>query len=205
MTKNISFFGNKTNKKTLTGVFCIAAAVLLFSFPGVVLHKIIKVIGALIIAVAAVRFIRLTSRKSGDPLPFAMILNSVLLFALGTVLLCTPGEALRFIFSALGFYLIVTAVIEGAKLLVTPKAQRGPAWWVEAVFTAAVLILGVWLMLSPGGAGRLTEVIAGVSLAVKGVELILGALRDAGPAIKKQKVHENGDIEADFVDKSDEL
>ena len=204
MKKNASFFG-KTNKKLSAGVLCIAAAVLLFSLPGAVLHGIIKIAGALIIAVAAVRFIRLTARKNGEPLPFTMLLNTVLLFALGMVLLCTPGGALRFIFSAVGFYLIITAVLEGAKLLVTSKAQRGVSWWVEAVFTAAVLILGVWLMLSPGGAGRLTEIVAGISLAVKGVELIIGSIRCGEPAIKKRKKAESGDIEADFVDKSDEL
>ena len=203
MTKNTSLWG-KINKKPLTGVFCIAAAVLLFAFPGVVLYKIIKVAGALIIAAAALRFVGIATGR-GDSLPFITILNSVLLFVLGMVLLCTPGGALRFIFSAVGFYLIVTAVPEGAKLLVTPKALRGVFWWVEAVFTAAVLILGVWLMLSPGGASRLTEVIAGVSLAVKGAELVLGALRESKPTIKKRKERENGDIEADFVDKSDEL
>ena len=204
MKKNASFF-DRINKKLLIGLLCIAAAVLLFSLPGAVLHRIIKVAGALIIGVAAVRFIRMAARSSGSRLPFTMLLNSVLLFALGMVLLCTPGGALRFIFSAIGFYLIITAVLEGAKLLVTPKAQRGGSWWVEAAFTAAVLILGVWLMLSPGGAGRLTEIIAGISLTVKGVELIIGSIRCGEPAIKKRKKAENGDIEADFVDKSDEL
>ena len=204
MKKFASFF-DRGNKKLLIGVFCIAAAVLLFSLPGAILHKIIKVAGALIIAVAAVRFIRLTYRSSGEPLPFTMLLNSVLLFALGMVLLCTPGGALQFIFSAVGFYLIITAVLEGAKLLVTPRSRRGGSWWVEAVFTAAVLILGVWLLLSPDGAGRLTEIIASISLAVKGIELIIGALHDGKPAIKKRKNRENGDIEADFVDKSNEL
>ena len=204
MKKTTSFF-DRINKKLLIGLLCIAAAVLLFSLPGAVLHRIIKVAGALIIGVAAVRFIRMAAGSSGSRLPFTMLLNSVLLFALGMVLLCTPGGALRFIFSAIGFYLIITAVLEGAKLLVTPKARRGGSWWVEAAFTAAVLILGVWLMLSPGGAGRLTEIIAGISLAVKGVELIIGSIRCGEPAIKKRKKAENGDIEADFVDKSDEL
>ena len=204
MKKNASFF-DRINKKLLIGLLCIAAAVLLFSLPGAVLQGIIKVAGALIIGVAAVRFIRLTYRNSGSPIPFMGILNAVLLFALGMVLLCTPGGTLRFIFSAIGFYLIITAFLEGAKLLVTPKAQRGGSWWVEAAFTAAVLILGVWLMLSPGGTGRLTEIIAGISLAVKGVEFLLGALREGKPVIKKRKKAENGDIEADFVDKSDEL
>ena len=88
------------------------------------------------------------------------------------------------------------------------SALEGQQWLfalIFIVFTAAVLILGVWLMLSPGGASRLTEVIAGVSLAVKGAELVLGALRESKPTIKKRKERENGDIEADFVDKSDEL
>lgn len=204
MKKTTSIF-DSMNKKLLIGVLCIAAAVLLFCLPGTILHKIIKVAGALIIGVAAVRFIGLTYRNSGSRLSFTALLNAVLLFALGMVLLCTPGGALQFIFSAVGFYLIITAVLEGAKLLVTPKSQRGLSWWIEAVFTVAVLILGVWLLLSPGGTGRLTEIIAGISLAAKGSELIIGSIRSGEPAVKRHKNRESGDIEADFVDKSDEL
>ena len=95
--------------------------------------------------------------------------------------------------------------LRGAKLLIVPKGTREALWRVEASFAAVVLVLGVWLTLSPSGAGRLTEIVAGISLAVKGVEFLLGALRDGKPAIKKRKKAENGDIEADFVDKSDEL
>ena len=65
MKKNASFF-DRINKKLLIGLLCIAAAVLLFSLPGTVLHRIIKVAGALIIGVAAVRFIRMTVRSSGS-------------------------------------------------------------------------------------------------------------------------------------------
>ena len=204
MRKTASFF-DRINKKLVGGVLCIAAAVLIFFLPGEFLHKIVKAAGAVIIAVSAIRFIRLAGRKIGSPIPFMGILNAVLLFALGTVLLYTPDGAMRFMFSSIGLYLIVTAVLQGAKLLIVPKGTREALWRVEASFAAVVLVLGVWLTLSPCGAGRLTEIIAGVSLAVKGVELILGALRDAGPAIKKRKVHENGDIEANFVDRSDEL
>ena len=53
MKKTTSFF-DRINKKLLIGLLCIAAAVLLFSLPGAVLQGIIKVAGALIIAVAVI-------------------------------------------------------------------------------------------------------------------------------------------------------
>jgi uncharacterized membrane protein HdeD (DUF308 family) len=67
-----------------------------------------------------------------------------------------------------------------------------------------VFILGIWLLLSPSDAGRLTEIIAGVSLTVKGVELLCGAF-DSHRKSGGKKQGGSSDIEADYVDKSHEL
>ena len=72
---------------------------------------------------------------------------------------------------------------------------------VLAISSALILILGFWLIFSPDEATRVTEVIAGISLILKAIELF-------GKANINRKVpptRKSGDIEADFVDKSDEL
>ena len=199
--KNIISFFERIGRDTLAGVLCIAAAVMLFFSPGSLLCTIIKVVGGLIIATAVIRFIRLVKISDGA-LPTLSVLNVTLLFALGMIFVGMPGGTLHFIFSAIGVYLVASVLLQAVKLLVTPKAARGARWWTDAIFTAAVFLLGAWLILSPADAGRVTEIVAGVSLAVKGAELLLSATGSRRPKAKKDK---KGDIEADFVYKSNEL
>ncbi len=198
--KNIISFFERIGKDTLAGVLCIVAAALLFFSPGALLHTVIKVVGGLIIATAVIRFVCLV--KIGGALPTLSVLNVTLLFALGMIFVGMPGGTLHFIFSAIGVYLIASVLLQAVKLLVTPKAARGARWWTDAIFTAAVFLLGAWLILSPADAGRVTEIVAGISLAVKGTELLFSAVGNRKPKAKKDK---KGDIEADFVDKSNEL
>lgn len=199
--KNIVSYFERIGKDTLVGVLCIAAAALLFFSPGALLYTALKIAGGLIIATAVIRFIRLVKISSGT-LPSVSVLNAVLLFALGMIFVGMPGGTLRFIFAAIGVYLIASTLLQAIKLLVVPNSARGVLWWADVILVTAVFLLGVWLVLSPGGAGRVTEIVAGISLAVKGAELLFSAARNGKSKEKKDK---SGDIETDFVDKSDEI
>ena len=199
--RSIFSFFERIGKDTLAGVLCITAAIPLFFSQGALLYTVIKIAGGLIITTAVTRFIHLV-KINGGALPTVSVLNATFLFALGMILVCMPDSALRFVFAAIGVYLIASVIFRTIRLLVVPKAARGVPWWVDAIFTAVVALLGVWLILSPAGAGRVTEIVAGISLAVKGVELLVNAVASNEPSKKRS---ENGDIEADFVDKSNEL
>jgi uncharacterized membrane protein HdeD (DUF308 family) len=200
--KKLTALFDKIGRDALVGVLCLAMALLLFFSDGAVLLTVVKIIGGLITVAAVIRLIYLARASAGVTLPIITTLNAALLLALGVILACMPGGTLKFIFSAIGIYLIINALFQVLKLLTVPKAVRGALWWMDAIFTAVVLLLGAWLVLSPVGAGKITEAVAGISLAVKGTELLLGAKKSRSP---KDKKNENGDIEADFVDKSHEL
>lgn len=200
--KKLTALFNKIGRDALAGVLCLAMALLLFFSDGAVLLTVVKIIGGLITVTAVIRLIYLARASADTTLPIIATLNAALLLALGVILACMPGGTLKFIFSAIGIYLIINALLQVLKLLTVPKAARGALWWTDAIFTAVVLLLGAWLVLSPVGAGKITETVAGISLAVKGTELLLGAKKSRSP---KGKKNESGDIEADFVDKSHEL
>lgn len=199
--RNITSFFEKLGKEVLDGALCLIAAAILFFSPVDLLYTIVRIIGALIIITAAIRFIYLL-KKRGTSLPVSEALHALALFALGAILVGIPGGTLRFIFSAIGVYLIATAISQAAKLMLAPPYARNTLWWVDAIFSAAVFALGVWLLLSPIGAGRVTEIVAAVSLTLKGVDVLLGSFGNAKSENKKNK---NGDIEADFIDRSHEI
>ena len=199
--RNIISFFERLGKEVLDGALCLIAAVILFFSPVDLLYTIVRIIGALIIITAAIRFIYLL-KKRGSSLPVSEPLHALALFALGAILVGIPGGTLRFIFSAIGVYLIATAISQAARLMLAPPYARNTLWWVDAIFSAAVFALGVWLLLSPVGAGRVTEIVAAVSLTLKGVDVLLGLFGNAKPENKKNK---NGDIEADFIDRSHEI
>ena len=201
MKKFVAYF-KRAGKDMVAGALCLLAAALLFFSPGAILHTIIKIAGALIVITAIVRFIMLLRACGGNSLPIIPVLNVVFLFALGMILVGMPGGTLRFIFSAIGVYLIINALLQMLKLLVIPTKRRGALWWVDVIFTVVVFALGTWLLLSPGEASRATEIIAGISLTVKAAEILCGVI---GNGKSKEKSSESGDIEADFVDKSHEL
>ena len=201
MKKFVDYF-KRAGKDMVAGALCLLAAALLFFSPGAILHTVIKIAGVLIVITALVRFILLVKACGSNSLPIIPLLNVVFLFALGMILVGMPAGTLRFIFSAIGVYLIINALLQMLRLLVIPSEHRGALWWTDVIFTVVVFLLGAWLLLSPGGAGRATEIIAGISLTVKAAEILCSVI---GNGKSKEKSAENGDIEADFVDKSHEL
>ncbi len=195
--KKIKAFFDKLNKDLITGVVYLAAAMILFFLPGTMLHTVIKVTGALVILTAVLRFLLAIGGKVLLP---TTVINSVLLLALGIVMLAMPGGMLRLIFSAIGVYLLVSTVGQVLQLLAVPSEARRLFWWIDVILAVLAFALGIWLLLSPAEAERVTEIIAGVSLAVKAIELICRAFSGG----RKNAPDPDG-IEAEFVDKSHEL
>ena len=199
--KKIKAFWDKLNKNLVWGVLCLVAATLLFFVPGVILHTLIKIAGAIVMAVAIIRFVYVLKLGEGGPVATVSALNAALLLAVGLIMLIMPGGTLRIIFSALGIYLLVNAILEIVRLTMHSNRTHDAVWWIDVIFTVAVFVLGLWLLLSPAEAGRVTEIVAGVSLTVKGVELLISAHNGSSGGKKSR----TSDIETDFIDKSHEL
>ena len=197
MNKIRKFF-NKTDRNTLIGVCLLIAGVLFFA-SGALLTTLVRIAGAIIIAAAILRFIRLAKLcEKGFYLTLSLF-NVALLFLLGAVMAILPGGTLHIIFASIGIYMMINAVIRAYKISSMPKRTRDISWWGSVILIAAVFLLGFWLVLSPAEATRLTEIIAGIALIVKGVETLSSSITSEKRRTKKK----SDDIETDFVDKSD--
>lgn len=198
----------KIDKRYLTGTLLLIAGIALFLASGDTLATLVRIAGAVVIAVALIRFARLMKLrnfyKGGDRLSASLfnisLFNTGLLFILGAVMLVVPGRTLHLIFAVIGGYLVLNAAIHAYYISIGIKQTGDILWWSNVILTALTFILGLWLVFSPSEVSRMTEIIAGASMVVKAIELMTSA-EDGKPKKKKKN---QGEIEADFVDKSNE-
>ena len=200
--RRIKEFFKRTDRDVLVGIGLIAAGIILFLASGAVLTALVRLIGVAVVAISALRIAILMRTYAKGALLLSSLVNAGLVLILGAVMVLIPGGALAIVFSIVGAYMLFHSGLRAYRLWKSPYRLRTPAWWGEALPTALALLLGFWLLLSPSGATRATEMIAGVTLIVKAVEMIAAALGRGKGKSKKKKSPD--DIEAEFVDKSDE-
>lgn len=193
-------FISRLNKQALAGVFCLLAGISFIAMSGAFLHAIIRIAGAIVAIASAVRFVYAIRQYSG-PVMTVTVINSILLFLVGLVMLVKPGGALELIYVAIGAYLMINAITHIYRFALAPKRLHSPSWWIEIFTSSLILVLGFRLAFAPGTALRLTEIIAGISLIIKSIELFGRAYNERS----RRKNEKSGDVEADFVDKSHEL
>ena len=189
---------NKIDRNILSGG-CLLLAGILFFASGALLTTLVRIAGAIIITVAVLRFIRLAKLYEKGFYLTLSLFNVALLFLLGAVMAILPGGTLHIIFASIGIYMMINAIIRACKIATAPRRTSDFSWWGAVILTAAVFLLGFWLVLSPAEATRLTEIIAGIALIVKGVETLSSSITSEKRRTKKK----SDDIETDFVDKSD--
>jgi len=200
--KKVKSFLSKINRRALTGIFCLVAGICFIAFSGTLFNTFIRIVGALVVIAAALKFIHAAKTYAEGAVMTVEIINSVLLFLLGAVMLLSPGGTLRLIYVVIGAYLMINAFTHVYRFALSPKRPESVVWWAEITTSAIILVLGFWLAFSPNEASRLTEIVAGISLLVKSLELFSTAKQHAKSSAQKRKKEE---IEGDFIDKSHEL
>ena len=193
-------FISRFNKQALVGGLCLALGICFIALSGAFLSVTVRVAGAILGLISAVRFIFAIKQYRGGFLTAAVV-NSALLFLVGLVVALNPGGTLNLIYATIGAYLVINALTHLYRLATAKKMVKNLSWWVEMLSSAVILVLGFWLIFLPGVAQRLTEILAGVALIIKSAELFEKAYNEE----KQRKKQKSNDIEADFVDKSHEL
>ncbi len=193
-------FISRVNRHALAGALCISAGICFIFLPGVFLEVTFRIVGGALALAAALRFAYAIKAYNGH-LMAAAVINSAFLFLVGLVMLASPGGTLGFIYVAIGLYLTINAFTHIYRAALAPKHKKSLSWWTEILTSSLFLVLGLWLTFASGTAQRLTEVIAGISLVIKGTLLFGRAYSER----KLRKSRKGSDIEADFVDKSHEL
>lgn len=193
-------FISKLNRQALAGGLCLAVGICFIALSGAFLSVTVRIAGAVLALISAVRFV-FAIRQYGGKFLTAAVINSALLFLVGLVIALNPGGTLSLIYATIGAYLVINALTHVFRLATAKNPVKNLPWWIDVLSSSVILILGFWLIFLPGAAQRLTEILAGIALMIKSAELFERAYSEE----KKRKKQRNNDIEADFVDKSHEL
>lgn len=193
-------FISKLNRQALAGGLCLAVGICFIALSGAFLSVTVRIAGAVLALISAVRFL-FAIRQYGGKFLTAAVINSALLFLVGLVIALNPGGTLSLIYATIGAYLVINALTHIFRLATAKNPVKNLPWWIDVLSSSVILILGFWLIFLPGAAQRLTEILAGISLMIKSAELFERAYSEE----KGRKKQRNNDIEADFVDKSHEL
>lgn len=193
-------FISKLNRQALAGGLCLAVGICFIALSGAFLSVTVRIAGAVLALISAVRFV-FAIRQYGGKFLTAAVINSALLFLVGLVVALNPGGTLSLIYATIGAYLVINALMHVFRLATAKNPVKNLPWWIDVLSSSVILILGFWLIFLPGAAQRLTEILAGIALMIKSAELFERAYSEE----KKRKKQRNNDIEADFVDKSHEL
>ena len=193
-------FISKLNRQALSGGLCLAVGICFIALSGAFLSVTVRIAGAVLTLISAVRFV-FAIRQYGGKFLTAAVINSALLFLVGLVIALNPGGTLSLIYATIGAYLVINALTHIFRLATAKNPVKNLPWWIDVLSSSVILILGFWLIFLPGAAQRLTEILAGIALMIKSAELFERAYSEE----KKRKKQRNNDIEADFVDKSHEL
>ena len=193
-------FISKLNRQALAGGLCLAVGICFIALSGAFLSVTVRIAGAVLTLISAVRFV-FAIRQYGGKFLTAAVINSALLFLVGLVIALNPGGTLSLIYATIGAYLVINALTHVFHLATAKNPVKNLPWWIDVLSSSVILILGFWLIFLPGAAQRLTEILAGIALMIKSAELFERAYSEE----KERKKQRNNDIEADFVDKSHEL
>ena len=115
----------------VVGVFCIMN-------PDSISNLLAKIIGAVLVLVAAIMFL---GRISDEKLRVPALLVAAIVAALGLFIYTNPGQFTYLIFLVFGIILIVDGV-QDVTLAFAAKAADAPRWWGPLILGGIDLLLG---------------------------------------------------------------
>ncbi len=164
----------KAGSIVMSLVFC-AAGVLFIAKPGLSGLVISRALGTAMIVFGVVKLVGYFS-KDLFRLAFQYDLGfGLLLIALGALVLARPGEALDFLFIALGIAILTDALFK-VQIAVDARRFGISAWWVTLALAVVTGVVGLALVFRPWNSVRLLTVLLGAALLAEGVLTLCVAL-----------------------------
>ncbi len=188
----------KFSKKTENIITAAALAVFglaLIIAPASIAALILRIIGALVILLEAVRIVALVRYYTRSPEFTAVLLNEILIAVIGLILVINPMATIRVLTRVLGVYLMITSLM---RIWAFSKMPKNTQIWVSIVLDILTVIAGFWLLIQPSALAELIGVFLGVAVLIKAFSILISTLTD------KSRDPKDNYITTEFKDKSDE-
>lgn len=191
----------RTFEKILPAVLLILAGLCFLIFPEGALHILLRTVGVALLLYVILTVALLLMRGMRGMLFAVEVLVCVFFFAVSMVLLIAPGEALAFAGFITGLFLAADSAMHIYREIMFRFPRRNAMGWITFALYIVTMIVGIWLMVHPGGAVRVTSLLLGIALLIEGAErlLLFAVIR-----LRRPQAPPHGEyIEGTFTDKSD--
>lgn len=167
ITKILNFF-EKLNRPETYGVLCILFGVAFLFLPAAALDVLLLVAGLSVTAAGIVRLSVVFSDRDGSVFFGVKIIREAILIFLGVSVAIIRTGLTRTVVSGLGIYVAVWSVLRLISVVSVPRVAKDREWWCATILSVILIVLGLWMAIYP----IYTNILTGVALIVKGIELI---------------------------------
>ncbi len=160
--------------KILSGIALLVIGILFIAAPASSARAVWSVIGIIILAAGLLRGIMAFKMKEAGFVKTLMFITAAVLIIVGIILTANPGYLIAYSFIVFGLILIVNNFINILGVMKNEIRVEGSRT-LYLVLSAALLILGVVILLNPFATSDILTRIIGVALIVDGiVDLLIG-------------------------------
>ena len=152
----------------LTAIVLALIGIAFIVFPLGTVGTVLRIIGAILLAVEIARLIPLIKRSADVSSLLLFLLSDIFVIVFAIILLINPIGALRTLSIILGVYFLISAAVELYRL-----SQRRISGAVPYIMPVLSLLFGVFLILYPTDATQLSLIIIGVTLLFKAADVRL--------------------------------
>jgi uncharacterized membrane protein HdeD (DUF308 family) len=162
----------------IRGVLALALGIVAIVLPGATLAALILLSGAFFIVDGFFAVVKALRTMRSDASWWLLLISGILSVVLGVMVYRWPGETLLTLGYLIGFWAILTGILEVFVAIAMRNAIRGE--WLYVVFGIISIAFGAYVTLVPGlGLAYLTILIAIYGFAA-GISLIVVAFRLRG-------------------------
>ena len=137
----------KSHFTWLSIAYVVMGLILLF-WPATSMLVICRAFGTVLMVYGVARLAMNVLARKGGMLPYADVSSGVVSAVLGLLLLVRPQMFISVLPMLLGILIVVDGAMRLQSVLALRQAGYG-RWWIELIFAAVTLILGVLLVINP--------------------------------------------------------
>ena len=199
---------NNIKRGTLvTSIVCVVLGLVLLLVPGLALHLVGKLLGALVFIYGIMNVISYFRSDGIHPVFRFGLVYGVVFALIGALLFNRSGAVASIVPLVFGIVLLVNGV-SSLQSALDLKRMRYGRWWLSLGTALVTLILGLILVFNPFGTAALLVRIIGAVLVYQGISnlLVAGRVSREARSLGAELEHmfnKRGPIEAHFSDDPD--
>lgn len=157
------------------GIVAVILGLALVCWPSTIINVVLYVLGALLLILAAVNFVKYFGCKDKNERETSSLINGICALVVGIIFLVATRWLVQMVGFILGALLVVLAIMQIVNLIKAGKTIKVDAWLY--LFPVATIVLGVICLLGPNTIIKTLAILFGLGIFVYGVSEIISINR----------------------------